>query len=230
MNKIKFTVKVDGQDVELAVISPTAEQRTHSKIEYNKAVRKALEAGQLLRAKLDDYLEKQNLWDKEAQDKYEELQKDLSDKIKRLNAGKIKKSEARDLAIEIKLARNRLMQHLSVKTNLDNITVEAFGENAQFNYLVSVCTVYNDTGEPYFKSVDELTTSDVGYIASTHMSNLLYNINAIEESLPENKFLKRFNFVNENYELINEKGELIDTDGKPIVKEEVVEVEPEYFD
>lgn len=230
MNKIKFTIKRDGQDIELAVVNPTSEQRTYSKIEYNKAVRKALEAGQLLRAKLDDYIEKQNLWDKEAQEKDEELVNKLEGLVKKLNAGGIKKSEGRDLAIQIKLTRNELIRHRMVKTQLDNITVEAFGEQAQFDYLVSVCTVYNDSGEVYFKSLDEYRSSDHGFEAANYLSNLLYNIQALEESLPENKFLKRFSFVNDQFELVNEKGELIDLDGKVIVKEEKVELEPVYLD
>lgn len=219
--KVKFNVKVDEKDLELAVVSPTSEQRTYSKIEYNKAVRQALEAGQLLRAKLDDYMRKQNLWDAERQEEDDKLTFELNNLIKKLQAGKMKKSEGKEIAIQIRQKRNELISHRLIRNQLDTITVEAFGEQAQFDYLVASCTVYNDTGEPYFKNVDayrESNSTDVAIEAATHMANLLYNLKTIEESFPENKFLKRFGFVDENLELPQKE------------EEKEIEVEPEYFD
>jgi hypothetical protein len=48
---------------------------------------------------------------------------------------------------------------------------------------------------------------------------MLYSVDKdFEAKLPENKFLKMFNFVNDDLSLVNDKGQLVDVDGRPIDK------------
>lgn len=206
-------------DLELAVRQPSAEERTRAKIEYNKAVRKALENGQIMRAKLDDEVRKQGLWTDEMEEDDRKLIKEINDLTKRLHAGDMKLSDAKALALRIKKLRFDLIKHRTVKSELDNITAEAFGEQAQFDYLVSVCTVYNETGEPYFKSLDDYknkSSDEVAFEAASQVATILYNLQSYEEALPENKFLKKFKFVDDKLRLVNKEGHLVDEDGRLI--------------
>lgn len=214
---MKKAFKVGSLD--LAVRDPSAEERTKAKIEYNKAVRKAIETGHIMRARLDGYIKDQGLWTDEMEKEDKELLERVNQAMKRLNAGDMKLSQARELALQIKKDRVELIRHRSVKNELDNITAEAFGEQAQFDYLVSVCTVYNETGEPYFKGLEDYknrSTEDASYEAATHLATNLYNLQAYEDSLPENKFLKKFKFVDDKLRLINKAGHLIDEEGRLI--------------
>jgi len=209
-------------DVELAVRQPTSEERTRGKIEYNKAVKRAIEEGHILRAKLEDYVTKQGLWNDEMEEKDKELLEKIDKATRKLRGGNITLAEAKKLCFEIMDLRNERLSHTSVKSNLDNITAEAFGEQAQFDYLVSVCTVYNDTGKQYFKDVDDYknrSTTTEGYEAASNLSGLLYNLQAYQESLPENKFLKKFGFVDEKFRLIRKDGRLVDREGRLINEE-----------
>jgi ribosomal protein S16 len=48
---------------------------------------------------------------------------------------------------------------------------------------------------------------------------MLYSVDKnFEAKLPENKFLKMFNFVNDDLSLVNDKGETVDLDGRRIDK------------
>lgn len=217
MKKV-FKVK----DVELAVRQPTNEERTRGKIEYNKAVKRAIEEGHILRAKLEDYVTKQGLWNDEMEAKDKELLGSIDKAVRRLRGGNMTLSDAKKLCFEIMDLRSERLSHISVKSNLDNITAEAFGEQAQFDYLVSVCTVYNDTGNQYFKDVDDYknrSTTTEAYEAANNLSSLLYNIQAYQESLPENRFLKKFGFVDDKYRLVRKDGKLIDREGRLIDEE-----------
>lgn len=214
--KKTFTTK---EGVELAVRQPTSEERTRGKIEYNKAVKRAIEEGHILRAKLEDYVTKQGLWNDEMESKDKELLESIDKATRKLRGGNMTLSEAKKLCFEIMDLRSERLSHIAVKSNLDNITAEAFGEQAQFDYLVSVCTVYNDTGKPYFKDVDDYknrSTTPEAFEAANNLSVLLYNIQAYQESLPENKFLKKFGFVDEKYRLIRKDGKLVDREGRLI--------------
>ena len=64
-------------DVELAIRQPSAEERTRAQIEYNKAVKTAIETGHIMRARLDNEVRKQGLWT----DEMEKKDKELLDKI-----------------------------------------------------------------------------------------------------------------------------------------------------
>jgi hypothetical protein len=174
----------------------------------------------VVRAKLDDLLEDQGLWNAEKQAKFTSLQKELLDGEKRLAKGGFSVNEARDLAIKMKGIRDEIRDLISVRTSLDNHSAEGQADNARFNYLVSSCVVYNDSKEPYFKNMEDYlnrATEQVALLGAQNLANMLYGLdNDYESTLPENKFLKKYKFIDDKLRFIDKKGRLVDSEGRLI--------------
>jgi hypothetical protein len=223
MKTKNFTVKVNDQDKNILVRSPSLnDQREGQKI-YNQAFTDAIRSKSVVRAKLDDLLSDQGLWDDVKQKRFTELQKDLLEGEKKLAKGGFSLNEAKDLAIKMKSIRDEIRDLISVRTSLDNHSAEGQADNARFNYLVSVCVVYNDTKEPVFKDMEEYlnrSTEEVAILGAQNLANMLYGLdNDYESNLPENKFLKKYKFIDDKLRLVDKKGRLIDADGKLIDEE-----------
>ena len=120
----------------------------------------------------------------------------------------------------MKKNREDLRELISVKTNLDTHTAEGQADNARFNYLVSVCTVYKDNSKPYFTNYEDYnnrSTDIVAILGAQNLAGMLYGLeNDYEEKLPENKFLKQYKFVDDKLRLINKDGKLVDSEGRLI--------------
>jgi hypothetical protein len=80
--------------------------------------------------------------------------------------------------------------------------------------------VYNDTKEPYFKGYEDYlnkAADPVAVLAAQNLAAMLYGLESdYEEKLPENKFLKKYKFVNKDLRLVNEKGQLVDEENRLI--------------
>jgi hypothetical protein len=215
-----FKTFIDGKDREMFVRSPSLnDQKEGSKV-YNQTFSEALKSKAVVRAKLDDLLVEQGLWDGVKQAKFTQLQTDILDGERILAKGGISLTNAKETALNMRKKREELRELISVKTNLDTHTAEGQADNARFNYLVSACTVYNDTKEPYFKSFEDYnnkSSDPVSILAAQNLANMLYGLDDdYEEKLPENKFLKQYKFVDSKLRLINKDGRLVDEDGRLI--------------
>lgn len=220
MNTRTFKTKIDDKDVEFLVRSPSlAEQREGQKV-YNQAFSDAVKAKAIVRARMDDLLEEQGLWDSAKQAKLTELQQIVLDNERALAKGGIPLKKAKELAIQMKETRGKIRELISVKTSLDNHSAEGQADNARFNYLVSACVVYNDTKQPYYKNLEDYlgrSSEPVAILAAQNLANMLYGLdNDYESNLPENKFLKKFKFVDDKLRFVDNKGRLVDTEGRLI--------------
>lgn len=215
-----FKAKVDDIEKEFLVKSPTLDNQREAQKVYNQAFTDAIKSKSVVRAKLDELLEDQGLWNNEKQAKFTLLQKELLDGEKKLAKGGFSLNEAKDLAVKMKKIRDDIRDLISVRTSLDNHSAEGQADNARFNYLVSVCVVYNDTKQPYFNSMEDYlnrSTDPVALMAAQNLANMLYGLdNDYESNLPENKFLKKYKFVDNKLRLIDKKGRLIDAEGRLI--------------
>jgi hypothetical protein len=215
-----FKATIDGVEKEFLVKSPSLDNQREGQKVYNQAFTDAIKSKSVVRAKLDDLLEDQGLWNDEKQAKFTSLQKELLDGEKRLAKGGFSLNEAKDLAIHMKRVRDDIRELISVRTSLDNHSAEGQADNSRFNYLVSVCVVYNDTKEPYFKNLEDYlnrSTDEVAIKGAQNLANMLYGLdNDYESNLPENKFLKKFRFVDDKLRLIDKKGRLVDREGRLI--------------
>jgi hypothetical protein len=213
-----FKTTVDGVEKEFLVKTPSlTDQREAQKI-YNQAFTDAIKSKSVVRAKLDDLLEDQGLWNDEKQAKFTLLQRELLEGEKKLAKGGFSLNEAKDLAIKMKGVRDEIRELISVRTSLDNHSAEGQADNARFNYLVSVCVVYNDTKQTYFTNMEDYlnrSTDSVGLLGAQNLANMLYGLdNDYETNLPENKFLKQYKFVDDQLRFINKEGKLVDKDDK----------------
>lgn len=215
-----FKTLIDNKEVEFLVRSPSLQdQREAAKI-YNQSFSEALKAKAVVRAKLDDLLVDQGLWDNEKQAKFTDLQNQILEGERQLAKGGIPLKDAKELALKMRKTREEVRELISVKTNLDTHTAEGQADNARFNYLVSACTVYNNTKESYFKNYEDYnnrSSDPVALIAAQNLAGMLYGLeNDYEEKLPENKFLKQYKFVDEKLRLVNKDGKLVDEKGRLI--------------
>jgi len=221
-NNIFEAKNIDGEKVKIEIINASDQALVEAGKIYSKTFADCLKAGGLLRKKLSEELKKQGLWDDEKQSRLDELQKIIVDKEYKLHKGKIKLSEAKQLALSIKKDREEQTILLSAFNEYDNNTVEGQADNAKFNFLVYSCTVYNETKEKYFKSYQEFLTykDPIALLAATRYAKQYYGLTEnFESTLPENKFLKKFKFINDKLELIDSEGNLVDEEGHKIDKE-----------
>ena len=215
-----FKAEVDGKEVEMMVRSPSINDQREAQKVYNQAFTDAVKSKAVVRAKLDDLLADQGLWDADKQAKFTTLQQQILDGERRLAKGGFSLKEAKQLALDMKQYRDEIRDLISVKTSLDNHSAEGQADNSRFNYFVSSCLVYNDTKQPYFKDMEDYLnriTEDAAVKGAQNLASMLYGLdNDYESSLPENKFLKKFKFVDDKLRLIDKQGRLIDAEGRLI--------------
>jgi len=218
MKKEEFKIEIDGTEKTFVVRSPSlADQREAQKV-YNTAFTDAIKSNSVVRAKMDDVLEEQGLWNKEKQKKYENLQQELFDGEKRLAKGGFSLTDAKKLALRMREVRLEMRDLISVRTSLDNHSAEGQADNSRFNYLVSACVVYKDNDKPYFKDLEDYMNRQddpVALAGAQKLANIIYGLdNNFERNLPENKFLKKYKFVNEELRFIDKQGRTIDREGR----------------
>ena len=185
-----------------------------------KTFNQALQEGDLLRDQLDNELRKRELWNDEREDQYQGLRKKVIDGEFTLKKGGIKLAEAKDIALEMSKSRSEMVSMLSGRSDLDSITCEGKADSARFNFLFASCLVYDETEEVYFtEGFDEYMANQddpVAILGATEFFYLMSGTEDVDSQLPENKFLKSFEFVDNSYRLIDKEGKLVDVEGNHI--------------
>ena len=211
-------VEVDGKEQTFTVRSPSLTDQREAQKAYNTAFTDAIKSNSVVRAKMDDVLEDQGLWNKEKQKKYESLQEELLEGEKRLAKGGFALIDAKKLALKMRDVRLEIRDLISVRTSLDNHSAEGQADNARFNYLVSACVVYKENDKPYFKDLEDYMNrmdDPVALAGATKLAEIIYGLdNDFEKGLPENKFLKKYKFVNDDLRFIDKQGRTIDSEGR----------------
>ncbi len=218
MSEINF--EVDG--VKYKAVTPTGPQVRESERAKDSAYNDALRDKCPLQVKMKDVLTEQGLWSDKQEKQYEELRNKIVEKEYVLHVGGITKSAARNAALELKTLRRELEELFTPITSFRNRTCEGKSENAKFNYLVSVCVVYNDN-RPYFTSYEDYlakSNDPVAIVGSAKFAELYYELTEdFRAELPENQFLKEYGFIDEEFRLVNAEGKLISEDGKLVDKD-----------
>lgn len=208
----------DGE--KYAVRRPTMQELTKANEMRRKTFNEELAAGTMLRDQLDEELRKRKLWSDDREARYQLLRKEVVDGEFALAKGGISLSKAKEIAIDMRRKRSEMVNMLSSRTDLDSNTCEGKADSVRFNFLFANCLVYNDTDEPYFKNGlgDYLLRQEdpVAGIGATEFFYLISESDDVDSKLPENKFLKKYKFANEDFSLVDEDGRLVDTEGKHI--------------
>jgi len=211
----------DDNEVKVAVLKPKAKHLREAQLSYNRAFRDALESGALLRQKLEDHMREQGIWDDAKQERYDEINKVVLEGEKKLAKGGISLSEAKTLALDMRVARSELRELIAERTIMDGNTAEGQSDNARFNALVSECIVSVDNNNvKKFNSIEEydaVAAEPWAIEAASELANMLYDLDPdYDNNLPENKFLKDYEFVDKDLRLVNDDGHLVDSEGRLI--------------
>jgi hypothetical protein len=213
----------DGKAVSVAVVKPNSNKIKQAQLAYNKAFRAALESGALLRQKLDNYMREQEIWDDKKEKEYAELLEKINESEKSLAKGGIKLSEAKDVALQMRVDRGEFRDLISERTYLDTNTAEGQADNARFNHLIYLSILDEKTGKPFFESVEdyeEKATEPYAAEAASELARMMYDLDPdYDKNLPENQFLSDYGFVNEDMRLVNKEGQFVTVDGQ-LVNEE----------
>lgn len=219
-NKTIEGLDKNGNQVKVMLKTPGPQEYRDSQIEYNKAFRKALDSGALLRQKLSDYMIEQGIWDDAKQKKNDYFVDEINAKEKTINSGGIKLSEAKDIALELRGLRYEFREFIAEKNALDQNSVEGQADNARFSELVRLCMLNPTTKKPYFQTQKDYDANgDQPWVAqaSSELASMIYGLDPdYDNKLAENKFLKEFNYVNEDLRLVNSDGHLVDLEGSLI--------------
>ena len=214
----KKSFEVDGKMY--AVRRPKVDEIRKANEIRSQSFNEALQRGDMLREQLESELRKRKLWSDGREEEYQGLRQSILDGEYKLKKGGIKLANAKKVAMEMSDARQQMITLLSSRTDLDSNTCEGKADASRFNYLFAVCLVYDDTDESYFDNGldDYLLNQDdpVALAGASHFYYLLSGSENVDERLPENQFLKRFNFVNDDYRLVDDDGKLVDVEGRHI--------------
>lgn len=225
MQKNRIEVKTkddDGNDVAYYAVRPTQKQLTEAQIVASKVLKRGMsDPDTFMRHQLRDLLIKQGLWTEEQEKTVDELNKQLVEDLTKLKAGGIKLSEAKDLAIQVRAKRQLKLLIEMQKLNMDEFTLEAMAENARFDYLVSVCSKKEDGSDVFSSNDDYKENSEKEYARelASALGTLIHRLDPNWESnLPENQFLKKHNFIDDDLRLVKD-GHYVTVDGKRIDKD-----------
>ena len=206
--------------IKYMVRRPTVEESQSANRLRSKTFNQSLKNGDILRDQMDSELRKRGDWNDDREIIYQTLRKEILDYEVSLKKGGIKLHEAKSLALEMTDKRDEMVGMLSSRTELDNNTCEGQAEAARFNCMFADCLVYEETGEKYFPKglEDYIVSSDdpVAVIGATEFYYLITGTENLDDSLPENKFLQRFKFVDEKNRLVDKDGRLVSREGQHI--------------
>jgi len=237
MEEKRITVKKEtgeGDDkviteTELLITKPTNKQMLEAERVYKGAFRKALEEGAMLRKKLGNYMTEQNIWTDKQEEEYNKVIKEINlldyqlNKGKNLDGEKLKLSKAKEIALELQDKRVEFRDLIGQRQELDHMTAEGQADTERFSYLVYLCTKDFLTQKPYYSSYEDYQNKgneQEAIDAAKAVGEIVYEIDEnYENTLTENKFLKRFNFANKKNQLIDKDGNRVDRDGNKVDEE-----------
>ena len=226
MNRMEFTIQEEnGKEIKLAIRRPQYDDIDEAdKVYASKVARSVREKGNkklLLRSEIDSFLRETGVWTEVDEKAVSSVQKEIDECLGKLKKGGIKLSEGRQLCLDINDKRKEVMRIMSKRQIFDDTTIESMAEAERTDYLVYTCTVYADSGQNYWESFDDMKNDKLSQVyrtASIKAMQLVYNVNPdFEKKLPENRWMLKYNFVDEDLNYINRKTkEKVDRSGNPV--------------
>lgn len=229
MSKDKETVidvEVNGNKTKIVIKRPNNVILSQAQRVGAKAWTDCVRDGIMTKKELEKFMKEQGIWDDGKDKEQKAIVEEIASLEKRLYIGsqghsKLKASEGKEIAIKMRLKRLELRDLIADKMSLEQNTAESISDNARFDYLVSSCAFYENGQKVYNDLDDYRSRADVepAFTIASTLAGMLYSVDKdFEAKLPENKFLKMFNYVNEDLSLVNESGETVDLEGRRIDK------------
>lgn len=223
-----FEVEVGGKKVSLKTVPINNKVRSESQPIYAAALRQAVTDGLYLKVELDKVLEAKGLLNTEKEQvRIDELRSELKQSEislrKRIGpAGSLlSKDEGRKLALHMRKLRGQIGDIGQTILSLYTNSAENFASNEQNKYLIFATTL-TESGSTYWKNFEEFKTDSDNPVYGPAISSFLKvngADNSVEKEYPENKWLVRMGYLNNDLEFIDSKGRLIDEDGRLINKD-----------
>lgn len=205
-------------EISLDVRRPTYQNQREAQFHYSKAFSEAIKNKVPSKLKMEQILKENGDWTEDD----DKIAKEMTDEIRRnqkkLLAGKIKKSEAEKLAWENIKRSEDYLAFCSKKNQYFDKCAESIAEQAKFNYLTYACTVYNNNGKQFWKSYEDFLEDNnknplVVNVSGALLASLIYNMdNDYRSDWPEYQFLKKYKYVNDNFEKLDKDGNTIKVD------------------
>ncbi len=221
----KVDVKVGNKTIKILVKKPGNQVLSSAQRVSAKAWTDCVRDGIMTKKELTKFMKEHDIWNDEKEKEEKAKIKEIAEYEKQLylQSGKTKKlklTDAKEIAIKMRIARAELRDLISERISLEQNTAEALSDNARFDYLVSQCT-YDESGsrKVYSNVEDYLQQSDddVAFAAANALAQLLYSIDKdVEANLPENRFLQKFKFVNDDLSLVDNDGNRVDSKGRRV--------------
>lgn len=220
---VEVKVKKDDKEevVKIVVKRPNNVVLTQAQRIGAKVWTDCIRDGIMTKKELEKFMKQQNIWNDDKDVEQQKIVQEIADLEKQLYVGnrKMKTSEGKNIAIQMRIKRNQLRDLIAEKLSLEQNTAESLSDNARFDFLVANCTYY-ENGQKVYKDLEDYkdrADSEIGFSAASALAGLIYSVDRdFEAKLPENKFLKMFNFVNEDLTLVNANGEMVDANGRRI--------------
>lgn len=213
----------DGTKVKVVVKKPSNKLLTDAQMLGARIWTKCTEDGIMTKKELENFMRKKNIWDETKeleQSSYVDHLARLEKELTLGNNGKLTKKRGKEISLEMRRFRLKLRDLISERISLEQNTAEALSENAKFDFLVANCVYKEDGATKVYTNLEDYQAradDEVAFASASALAQMLYSIDKqFEEKLPENKFLKRFNFVNENLSLVDEENNLVDLQGRRI--------------
>jgi hypothetical protein len=177
----------------------------------------------MTKKELEKFMKEQDIWNADKDLEQKKIIEDINRLERELYVsgknGKLRASEGKNIAIEMRKKRIELRELIAEKMSLEQNTAEALSDNSKFDFLVANCTYYDD-GQKVYNNMDDYTANsdnEIAFAAATALAQMMYAIDKdFEAKLPENKFLKMFNFVDSDLSLVNSEGQRVDTENRRI--------------
>jgi hypothetical protein len=226
---VDVTITKDGKEevVKIVVKRPSSSLISSAQRVGAKAWTDCVREGIMTKKELEKFMKEQGIWDEGKDEEQKKVVQEIADLERSLyvsgNAGKkLKASEGKNIAIQMRIKRNELRDLIADKMSLEQNTAESISDNVRFDYLVANSVFYQN-GQKVYNDLDdykERSDDQIAFSAASSLASMMYSIDRdFEAKLPENKFLKMFHFVDDNLSLVNDKGETVDTDGRRIDKQ-----------
>jgi hypothetical protein len=229
MNKDKekvVEVDIDGNKVNITVKKPNSVTLSQAQRVGAKSWTDCVRDGIMTKKELEKFMKEQGIWDDGKDKEQKAIVEEISSLEKQLYISsqghkKLKASDGKEIAIKMRMKRGELRDLIAERISLEQNTAEAISDNTRFDFLVANCTFY-ENGQKVYSNLEEYRErADVepAFTAASTLAAMLYSIDKdFEARLPENKFLKTFNFVNDDLSLVNKEGETVDLEGRRIDK------------
>lgn len=174
----------------------------------------------LSRQQLEQHIADLGIWTEDDAKQFLKLQLELRSLELVLKTGGIKISEAKNIALKMKMKRAILLVLYNRHTQFDGITMESIADNEKFKFLITKCIMFAENDVPFFINIqdyEERQDEQASVDAATTLASQLYGYDQhAENSLVENQWLKQFEFADNQGRLINKNDKLIDIEGRLI--------------